>query len=252
VNKLNQGDIISNISGGQRTAEIGGNILCRILIVDDDDKLRDAIGRYARFQGYDVAEASNGLQAVELCRVHSYGLIILDVSMPEMDGITACREIRKSCDTPVIMLTARDEEYDRILGFESGADDYVAKPFSPKELMLRIAAVLKRSGKSESGDEAQYLKSGGIEMNLKGRTLCVDGNRVDLTTKEFDLLACLMRKPGVALLRSDLLDRVWNRENLEGINRSLDTHIKRVRKALGAYSGQIVTLRGVGYRFDEY
>lgn len=223
----------------------------RLLVVDDEEKLRKAIEKYAKFQGYKVTEAANGEQAVELCGNNKYDLILMDVSMPIMDGISACRAIRKLCDTPVIMLTARGEEYDRIIGFESGADDYVAKPFSPKELMLRIAAVLKRSNPPEDEERIESLQSGGISLNLKARLAHVDGVRIGLTPKEFDLLACLMRSPGVVLSRHAILNEIWGGHRAEGGERTLDTHIKQVRKALGHYSGRIVTVRGMGYRFDE-
>lgn len=223
----------------------------RLLVVDDEEKLRKAIEKYAKFQGYKVTEAANGKQAVELCGNNKYDLILMDVSMPVMDGISACRAIRRLCDTPVIMLTARGEEYDRIVGFESGADDYVAKPFSPKELMLRIAAVLKRSNPPEDEERIESLQSGGISLNLKARLAHVDGARVELTPKEFDLLSCLMRSPGEVLSRHVILNEIWGGDRTEGGDRTLDTHIKQVRKALGHYSGQIVTVRGMGYRFDE-
>ncbi len=219
----------------------------RVLIVDNEEKLRQAIVKYARFQGYDTAEAADGVEAVELCQAQAFDLILLDVMMPRMDGVTACRHIRKLCDTPIIMLTARGEEFDRILGFESGADDYVVKPFSPKELMLRMNVLLKRS--APPPQEKRALTFDGIELSLEGRWLEVDGKRVGLTSKEFDLLACLAAHPGAALSRSTLYQEVWGCGD-DGENRTLDTHIKQLRKALGPYSACIATLRGVGYRFE--
>lgn len=165
-----------------------------------------------------------------------------------MDGVAACREIRKFCDTPVIMLTALGKEYDKIAGFEAGADDYVVKPFSPKELMFRMAAILKRFNKGDG--ESGNLAFGGFTISPKSRWLEVDGARTSLTSKEFDLLLYLSSKPGVVVERKTLLEKFWGVAS-EGAGRSLDTHIKQLRKALGNYSGYIVTLRGVGYRFEE-
>ena len=219
----------------------------RVLIVDNEEKLRQAIVKYSRFQGYEAVEAADGAEAVALCEAQAFDLILLDVMMPQMDGVTACRRIRKLCDTPIIMLTARGEEYDRILGFEAGADDYVVKPFSPKELMLRMAVLLKRTRREDG--EARVLRFGGMTLSLEGRWLEVDGARVGLTGKEFDLLAFLASRPGAAVSRKELYEAVWG-AGIENDNRTLDTHIKQLRKALGPYCGFIVTLRGMGYRFE--
>lgn len=221
----------------------------RILIVDNEEKLREAIVKYARFQGYEAVEAEDGLEAVARCRTEKFDLILLDVMMPRMDGVTACREIRKLCDTPVLMLTARSEEYDRIAGFEAGADDYVVKPFSPKELMLRMAAILKRNNRTEA-EEPAPLRFGGVTLSPSGRWLEVDGRRVPLTGREFELLCYLAARPGLAVTRQSILSDVWGGDT-DSANRSLDTHIKCLRKALGPYNGYISTLRGVGYRFEE-
>ncbi|MBP1736526.1 MAG: Response regulator consisting of a CheY-like receiver domain and a winged-helix DNA-binding domain [Oscillospiraceae bacterium] len=220
----------------------------RILIVDNEEKLRQAIVKYARFQGYETVEAADGLEAVRLCRTQRFDLILLDVMMPRMDGVTACREIRKLCNTPVLILTARGEEYDRIAGFEAGADDYVVKPFFPHELMLRMAVILKRAHRG--GAESQNVCVGGLNLSYTGRWLTVDGARVSLTGKEFDLLAYLVAHSGVVLTRQEIIESVWGSETESG-TRSLDTHIKQLRRALGPYHQYIVTLRGVGYRFEE-
>lgn len=220
----------------------------RVLIVDNEEKLRQAIVKYARFQSYETVEAADGLEAVELCKQQTFDLILLDVMMPRMDGVTACRQIRKLCDTPIIMLTARGDEYDRIVGFESGADDYVVKPFSPRELMLRMNALIKRTAPAARADSRE-LRFDGIELSLEGHWLEIDGKRVALTSKEFDLLAYLASHPGAALSRATLYHEIWGCEE-DGENRTLDTHIKQLRKALGPYSSCISTLRGVGYRFE--
>lgn len=220
----------------------------RILIVDNEAKLRQAILKYARFHGYETAEAADGVEAVALCRSQRFDLILLDVMMPNMDGVTACREIRKLCNTPVLMLTALGEEYDRIAGFEAGADDYVVKPFSPQELMLRMAVILKRSRPGELDQDAVTI--GGLTLSYSGHWLNVDDGRVNLTGKEFDLLSYLVSHSGIALTRQNIIEAVWGNDT-ESATRSLDTHIKQLRKALGPYCNYIVTLRGMGYRFEK-
>ena len=212
----------------------------KILVVDDEFRIRQIIRKYAEFEGYEVAEAVDGMQAIEVCRKNRFDLIIMDVMMPELDGFSACREIRKFCKTPIIMLSARGEEYDKIHGFELGSDDYVVKPFSPKELMMRVAAVIKRSG-GQSEEKPR---------DFSARIVTVDGVRVDMTPKEYELLFYMVRNKGLALTRESLISEVWGYDFF-GDERTLDTHIKLLRKSLGAYSKCIVTLRGVGYRFEE-
>ena len=222
----------------------------KLLIVDDEARIRALIAKYAAFEGYETEEAENGMQAVEKCRQRHYDLIIMDVMMPELDGFSAVREIRKTDPVPVIMLSARGEEYDRIHGFELGIDDYVVKPFSPKELMMRVAAVIKRSGgKTEEQKRAVYTFRG-LVIDFSARIVTVDGSRVDMTPKEYELLFYMVRNKGLALTRESLISEVWGYDFF-GDERTLDTHIKLLRKSLGAYSKCIVTLRGVGYRFEE-
>lgn len=218
-----------------------------ILIVDDEDKIRDIIKKYAAFDGYEVDEASGGLEAVSKCREREYDIIILDIMMPDLDGFSVCREIRKKSNVPIIMLSARGEEYDKIHGFEVGIDDYVVKPFSPKELMLRVAAVLKRT----SAPATESLEIGGIKIDFSARIVYVDGSKIDLTPKEYDLLFYFAKNKGIALTREKLISNVWGYD-FYGDDRTLDTHIKLLRKNLGPYNNYIVTLRGVGYRFEEY
>jgi len=222
-----------------------------ILVVDDEKLIRDLIRKYAEFEGHHVSEASDGMQAVEICRKRDFDIIIMDVMMPELDGFSACREIRKTRNTPIIMLSARGEEYDKIHGFEIGIDDYVVKPFSPKELMLRINAIIKRSSQSSSSqDKRDEMKFGGLIIDLTARIVYIDDLRVDLSPKEFDLLTYLARNKGIALTRDKIISEVWGYDFF-GDDRTLDTHIKLLRKNLGAYAAHIVTLRGVGYRFEE-
>lgn len=217
----------------------------KLLIVDDEEKIRKLISKYAIFEGYDVVEAEDGMKATELMRYKDFDLVILDIMLPDIDGFTVCRELRKTKKTPVIMLSARGEEYDRLHGFEVGVDDYVVKPFSPKELMMRVAAILKRTS-NVSGDVFEYE---GLKVDFAGRIVYVDGNKADLTPKEYDLLFYLVKNKGIALTREKLISNVWGYDFF-GDDRTLDTHIKLLRKNLGTYSGLIVTLRGVGYRFE--
>ena len=222
-----------------------GTNMYNLLIVDDEQKIREIIAKYAKFEGYTTEEASDGMTAVEMLREKDYDLVVLDVMLPDLDGFSVCRELRKTSRTPVIMLSARGEEYDRIHGFEVGIDDYVVKPFSPKELMLRIAAVLKRTN-NISGDSFEYE---GLKVDFAGRLVYIDGMKTDLTPKEYDLLFYLIKNKGIALTREKLISNVWGYDFF-GDDRTLDTHIKLLRKNLGKYSVCIVTLRGVGYRFE--
>ncbi|MBQ9415563.1 MAG: response regulator transcription factor [Clostridia bacterium] len=226
-----------------------------LLVVDDEIRIRSLIRKYAEFEGHQVTEAADGMEAVLLCRKNQYDLIIMDIMMPELDGFSAAREIRKEHNTPIIMLSARGEEYDKINGFEIGVDDYVVKPFSPKELMLRIDAIMKRT-RSQSGGELQKAKNrvlvfdnGGLKVDLTARAVYLDNEAAVLSPKEYDLLFYMIDNQNIALSREKLLSEVWGYD-FYGDARTLDTHIKLLRKSLGKYSSHIVTLRGVGYRFD--
>lgn len=220
--------------------------MSKILVVDDEFRIREIIKKYATFEGYEVKEAADGMEAIELANKEDFDLIIMDVMMPELDGFSACREIRKLSSTPIIVLSARGEEYDRIHGFELGIDDYVVKPFSPKELMMRIGAVLKRS-KGEA--ERDVFTFEGLSVDFSGRIVTIDGERVDMTPKEYDLFFYMVKNKGLALTREKLISKVWGYDFF-GDDRTLDTHIKLLRKSLKDYSRLIVTLRGVGYRFE--
>ncbi len=220
----------------------------RILVVDDEEKIRDIIKKYANFEGYSVAEAANGMEAVERCRNEKFDIIIMDIMMPELDGFSACREIRKTTEAPVIMLSARGEEYDRIHGFELGIDDYVVKPFSPKELMMRIDAIMKRS-RGGQRHEKDVFELGELRVDFTARTVSIGEERLNLSPKEYDLLFYLVKNRNIALSRERLITEVWGYD-FYGDDRTLDTHIKLLRKSLGDYSRYIVTLRGVGYRFE--
>ncbi len=220
----------------------------KILIVDDEMKIRSIIRKYAEFEGFEVEEASDGMQALDLCRLYPYDLVIMDVMMPELDGFSAVKEIRKYSMVPVIMLSARGEEYDKIHGFEVGVDDYVVKPFSPKELMLRVSAVLNRTNFRKER-ENNVFQSEGLVIDFTSRIVTVDGVRCEMSPKEYELLFYLVKNEKVALTRDNLIRHVWGLD-FYGDDRTLDTHIKLLRKRLGVYAKKIVTLRGVGYRFE--
>ncbi|MBP1547597.1 MAG: response regulator transcription factor [Oscillospiraceae bacterium] len=221
----------------------------KILIVDDEKNIRNVISEYAKFDGFETAEAADGMEAVEMCRSEDYDLIIMDIMMPRLDGYSAVKEIRKTKQTPVIMLSARGEEYDKLFGFELGVDDYVTKPFSPKELLARIRAVIKRSSAAENTEAREILSFEGLEIDIPGRVVKVDGSPASLTPKEYDLLFYLVRNRGIALSREKLLEEVWGYD-FYGDDRTVDTHIKMLRNSLGEYRRFIVTLRGMGYKFD--
>ena len=222
-----------------------------LLVVDDESRIRDLIRKYATFEGYDVEEAQNGMEAVEKCRQKNYDLVIMDVMMPELDGFSACREIRRKSQVPVIMLSARGEEYDRIHGFELGIDDYVVKPFSPRELMMRVSAILKRASASTAVPaEAERVTIGDMVVDFTARQVSIKGEKLNLSPKEYDLLFYMVRNRGIALTREKLISDVWGYDFF-GDDRTLDTHIKLLRKSLGDYADRITTLRGVGYRFEK-
>jgi len=226
----------------------------RILVVDDESMIRGIIKKYAEFEGHSVTEAVDGMDAISKFREEDFDIIIMDIMMPELDGFSACREIRKSSDIPIIMLSARGEEYDKINGFEIGIDDYVVKPFSPKELMLRIEAIMKRSkaqsAREESKNDVVSLAKGGIKVDFTARIVYRDGERIDMSPKEYDLFFYMIKNKNIALSRDKLLSDVWGYDFF-GDDRTLDTHIKILRKSLGKYSDLIVTIRGVGYRFED-
>ncbi len=223
--------------------------MSKLLVVDDEFRIRELIRKYAEFEGHTVEEAVDGMQAIEICRKNTYDLIIMDVMMPELDGFSACREIRKFSNTPVIMLSARGEEYDKIHGFELGSDDYVVKPFSPKELMMRVNAVIKRTSSAENNAEKDVFTYKGLTVDFSARIVTIDGKRVEMTPKEYELFFYMVKNKGLALTREKLISEVWGYDFF-GDERTLDTHIKLLRKSLSEYSKCIVTLRGVGYRFE--
>ena len=222
--------------------------MARLLIVDDESKLREVLKEYAEFEGYEVAEAEDGMEAVKRCREEDFDLIVMDIMMPRLDGFSAVKEIKKIKDIPVLMLSARGQEYDKLFGFELGIDDYVVKPFSPKEVMSRIAAILKRCQKGGE-EKSGVIRYKGLEIDIPGRNVYVDGTKAELTPKEYELLFYLVKNKGIAVSREKLLSDVWGFDFF-GDDRTVDTHIKMLRSNLGPYRDFIVTLRGLGYKFD--
>ncbi len=219
--------------------------MIKILVVDDEAKIRAVVKEYAKVSGYQCDEASDGLEALEMIKSRDYDVIVMDVMMPNLDGFSASKEVKAIKDIPIIMLSARTDEFDKLLGFELGIDDYVTKPFSPKELMARIKVVHERS---KTKVHTKYTFEG-LEVDVTGRTVAIDGERINLTPKEFDLLVFLVIHENQALSRDTLLDKVWN-YNYFGDYRTVDTHIKMLRQNLGEYRKYIKTVRGTGYKFE--
>lgn len=226
-----------------------GALMYNLLVVDDEIQIRKLIKKYAEYEGHDVTEAENGVEAVRLCERRRFDIIIMDVMMPELDGFSASKIIRGFSDTPILILSARGEEYDKINGFRIGIDDYVVKPFSGKELMLRIDAIMKRVNSPKKEDKKEYFRFRGLEIDFAARTVMIDGERAYLSPKEYELLFYLCKNKNIALSREKLINEVWGYD-FYGDDRTLDTHVKLLRKSLKDYSSMIVTLRGVGYRFD--
>ena len=220
--------------------------MAKILIVDDEARIREMIKKYAIYDGHTCDESDSGEMAIDLALNKDYDIIIMDVMMGEVDGFTACKTIKNKKDVPIIMLTALNEEYDKVHGFELGIDDYVVKPFSTKELMMRINAILKRCNKANN----TVFEYKGLKIDYNARVVSVDGNRLKLSYKEYELLIYLIKNENIALTREQILANVWNYD-FYGDDRTLDTHIKLLRKNLGIYGNCIVTIRGVGYRFEK-
>ncbi|WP_124100532.1 response regulator transcription factor [Ruminococcus sp. Marseille-P6503] len=220
----------------------------RMLVVDDEPRIREIIREYAEFNGFEVVQSEDGMDAVDRVKKEDFDIIIMDIMMPKLDGYSACKEIKKIKEIPVIMLSARGEEYDKLFGFEIGVDDYVVKPFSPKELMARVRAVMNRVKASQRTEDVITYK--GLCINFTAREVTIDGERVSMTPKEYDLLFYLVKNMNIALSREKLLEEVWGFD-FYGDDRTVDTHIKMLRNSLGPYRNLIVTLRGMGYKFEK-
>ncbi len=215
-----------------------------VLIVDDEELIRKVIREYLLIEKYNVYEANNGIEAIEVCKHNNIDLVIMDIMMPKMDGYTACKEIKKFSNVPFIMLSARSEEYDKLIGFDLGIDDYVTKPFSPKELVARVKAITKRNSSSN------IYKIAGIEIDDLAHVVYVDKEKIELTPKEYDLLKYLIENKNIALSRENLLSSIWGYD-FYGDDRTVDTHIKTLRAHLGKYRDLIKTVRGMGYKIEE-
>lgn len=225
--------------------------MAKILIVDDEPDIQQLICRYAQREGHDTTVASDGMEAVALCLANDFDIVVMDVMMPDMDGYTACKEIRKAKDIPILMLSARGAEYDKLFGFEVGVDDYVVKPFSPKELMARVQVIVGRHRvqTEEAGREKAHLTYGLLTIDTLGRNVSVAGNRIELTAKEYDLLLYLAQNEGIVLTREKILDAVWGYA-YQGDDRTVDWQVKLLRGKLERCRSSIVTVRGVGYKFE--
>lgn len=217
----------------------------KVLVVDDEILIRNVIKEYLKINNIDFDEADNGEEAIRLVTQNKYDCIVMDIMMPKMDGFTAVKEIKKISDAKIIMLSARTEEYDKLSGFDLGIDDYVTKPFSPKELIARIKAVQKRGNNSLS----DILKVGGIELNLLARTAKIDKKEIELTHTQFDLMTLFLKNIGIALSRDSIIDKIWG-YTYEAEDRTIDAHIKLLRSKIGKYKNNIKTVRGIGYKFE--
>lgn len=221
--------------------------MVRILLADDDPRIRSIIREYAQTEDWEFYDASDGNEALQMLSSSAFDLVVLDVMMPKQDGWQVLKHLRKTSRIPAIMLTARVEEYDRLLGFDLGADDYVGKPFSPRELIARIKALLKRSAPLQSLDSS--LAFGGLSIDINAHTVRIDGEVSPLTPKEYDLLSFLASHPGIVFTRDQLLNHIWGYDYY-GDARTVDTHVRTLRDKLGEYRSHITTVWGTGYRFD--
>ncbi len=220
----------------------------KILIVDDEPDIIGLLRRYAEREGYEVTSADDGSRALELCRRNDYDVIVMDVMMPDMDGFTACKKIHEFKDIPVLMLSARGTEYDKLFGFEVGVDDYVTKPFSPKEIMARIKVIISRHSAKKPAKNSR-ITAGGIEVDTLGHNVYIDGEKTELTAKEYGILIYLIENKGIVLSRDKILNAVWGYDYF-GDDRTVDWQIKLLRNKLGNYRDMIHTIRGVGYKFE--
>ena len=217
----------------------------KILIVDDEKNIREVIREYAKLEDYDVMEAEDGIKALELLNNEKFDLMILDIMMPLMDGFTLLNSIPKNKRIPTIILSARDDEIDKLEGFDKGIDDYLCKPFSPKELMARVKAILKRTKKDI---DSYYYED--LVINFKEHTIKIDNKQINVTPKEFEILKYFINNKKIAISREQLLNKIWGYD-FYGDDRTVDTHIKMLRNNLGKYRDLIITVRGIGYKFDD-
>jgi len=221
--------------------------MSKILIVDDEPDIRNLIREYAQNAGYKTFEAGTGIEALELCQQETFDCIIADVMMPKMDGLTMTAKLKEMCDTPILMLSAKGEEYDKLFGFNAGVDDYVVKPFSPRELLARLKVIINRH--QSDNKDMKVLQSGEIKINASERNIYINEKKQNLTTKVFDLLVYLVQNHNIVLTRNKILDNVWG-DDFFGDDRLVDAQIKLLRSQLGDYRDYIKTVRGIGYKWE--
>lgn len=225
--------------------------MAKLLIVDDEVNIRELIRKYALYSNHEPDLAENGLEAIQKAKIKEYDLIVMDIMMPNLDGFSAIREIRKFSSVPIVILSSRSEEYDKIYGFELGIDDYVTKPFSPKELMMRINAIINRATLRISKETSKNVWTfNQLKVDYAAHLLYISNEKVDLTPKEYDLFLYLIENADTVVSREQLLEKVWGYD-FDGDDRTLDTHMKSLRKKIGTYADNIVTIRRVGYRFES-
>jgi two-component system alkaline phosphatase synthesis response regulator PhoP len=222
----------------------------RVVIVDDDESIRELASLYLRKEGFDVVAAPDGVAGVELIEREQPSIVILDLMLPGMSGYDVCRRVRSASDVPIIMLTARDEDVDKIVGLELGADDYLTKPFNPRELVARVRAILRRAGEGRAARTGHVVTVGELRLDKQRREATLGGRALDLRTKEFDLLAAFAEQPGIVFTREQLLDRVWG-YSFYGETRTVDVHVQHLRAQLAASDVAIRTVRGVGYKLVD-
>ena len=222
----------------------------RILLIEDESRIREMVKEYLENEGFVITEAADGAEGLEKFKSSEFDMLVLDVMLPKVDGWSVCREVRRASSIPIVMLTARGEEYDRLFGFELGVDDYIVKPFSPKELVARMRAVLRRSKNSGSNaSSADLFEYKSLSVNISSRKVTIDGKNIEMTPKEFDLISFFVKNRDRVFTREQLLDKVWGYE-FGGDYRTIDTHVKMLRESLGEYRSLLVTVWGVGYKFE--
>lgn len=221
----------------------------RILLIEDESRIREMVKEYLENEGFVITEAVDGADGLDKFKNSEFDMLVLDVMLPKVDGWSVCREVRRISSIPVMMLTARGEEYDRLFGFELGVDDYIVKPFSPKELVARMKAVLRRSSNTEKNTSSELFEYKKLYVNIDSRRVTIAGTNIEMTPKEFDLLSFFVRNRDRVFTREQLLDKVWGYE-FGGDYRTVDTHVKMLRESLGEYRSLLVTVWGVGYKFE--
>ena len=222
----------------------------RVLIAEDEKEIRNIIKEYMSMESYIVDEAADGREALELFAKNEYDIILVDIMMPQISGWDVCRKVRETSEVPIIILSAKGQEYDKLRGFELGIDDYIVKPFSPRELLARIKVIFRRNDKAKKDEDRQRYEYGELLVDFESQNVSVDGAKIKMTPKEYDLLEYFIRNRNMVLSRDMLLDGVWGIDFM-GDDRTVDTHVKMLRESLGRYRNLVVTVWGKGYKFEE-